>query len=59
MALEAACLRLLVDRDDLLSDLLEKLKGVRHGSLGAEAIDPVREGHWRKSTGVATAPSTS
>lgn len=40
VAIEAACLRLLIDGEDRLEDLLNKIALVRRDGLGAEALDP-------------------
>ncbi|MBC1183991.1 hypothetical protein HF680_15215 [Brevundimonas sp. WCHBH090558] len=40
VAIEAATLRMVVDGDDRLEDLLEKLMTVRRDGLGVEALDP-------------------
>lgn len=58
VSIEAACLRLLVDGEDRLEDLLERLTIIRRDGLGVEALDPSMAAKWRKPKVVAFAPLT-
>jgi len=59
VAIEAACLRMLVNGEDRLEDLLEKLTLMRRNGLGVEAFDPPLAAEWRKPKVVAFAPLPS
>ncbi len=53
VAIEAACLRILVNGEDRLEDLLEKLTAIRRDGLGVEALDPLLSAEWCKPKVVA------
>lgn len=59
VAIDAGCLRLLVDGEDRLEDLLEKLTIIRRDGLGVAALDPPLSAEWRKPKVVAFASVSS
>ena len=58
VAIEAACLRLLIDGEDRLEDLLDKIAIVRRDGVGAEALDPSLATMQGKSKVIAFASIT-